>query len=316
MSEKQPISQSNMVLKPGTLWARIKAQTDYAIATGALQSIPTECELISEAGVDWLVRILANLVRKDRVQKKQEKKSDRSGKEFNPFLPYDPDLFVCDISHSHLCLLNKFNVVDHHLLIVTREFEPQENWLNLADFAAMWAGLAEFDGLAFYNGGKIAGASQKHKHLQIVPLPLVPNIKSDRPKIPIELLLSSAAVPGSVEAIAHLPFVHGFARLDPGWIDSPVDAAVATLECYRRLLSAVGLLTEANGQSQQQSGPYNLLATREWMLIVPRSQEDFHGISVNSLGFAGALLVRNAEQMQLLKQTGPMAVLKNVGVGI
>ena len=33
--------------------------------------------------------------------------------------------------------------------------------------------LAEFDGLGFYNGGETAGASQPHKHLQIVPLPLL-----------------------------------------------------------------------------------------------------------------------------------------------
>lgn len=310
MSEKNPILQETLVLKPGTLWARIQAQTQSAIAVGALQSIPTECELISEAGIDWLVRILTNLVRKDRAQKKQEKKTAKSGKEFNPFLPYEPDLFVGDLSPSHLCLLNKFNVVDHHLLIVTREFEPQENWLTLADFAAMWACLAEFDGLVFYNGGKIAGASQKHKHLQIVPVPLVKN----GPKIPIEPLLSSATFKGSVGTIADLPFVHGFARLDPDWVNSPVDGAAATLECYRTLLSAVGLLTEDDRDSQKQSGAYNLLATREWMLIVPRSQEDFHGISVNSLGFAGALLVRNAEQMQHLKQTKPMSILQNVAI--
>lgn len=305
-----------MMLKPGILLTRIKEQTDYAIASGALQSIATECEFVSEANIDWLVRILANIARKDEAKKQQEKKADKSGKEFNPFLPYEKDLFVGNISESHLCLLNKFNVVDRHLLIVTREFEDQENWLTLADFTAMWVCLAEFDGLAFYNGGKIAGASQKHKHLQIVPLPLLPDRPNIQAKIPLEPLFSSATFKGSVGAIADLPFVHGFARCDRDWVNSPVDAAIATLECYHTLLSAVGLRTDENDKSHKQSGPYNLLATREWMLIVPRSQEYFHGISVNSLGFAGALLVRNAQQMQLLKETGPMTVLKNVAVAI
>ncbi len=50
------------------------------------------------------------------------------------------------------------------------------------------------------------------------------------------------------------------------------------------------------------------------MLIVPRSQEEFQGISVNSLGFAGALLVRNQAQMQILKDQGPMNILKSVAV--
>jgi ATP adenylyltransferase len=316
MSEEKIIAQETLVLKPGMLWARIQEQTKYAIASGALQSIPTDYELMNQAGIDWLVRILANLARKDEAKKTQVKKTAKSDKEFNPFLPYEPDLFVCDISPSHLCLLNKFNVVEHHLLIVTREFEHQENWLTFADFLAMWACLDQLDGLVFYNGGKLAGASQKHKHLQIVPLPLVPNSEKNQARIPIEPLLSSATFRGSVGTIADLPFVHGFARLDPAWVKSPVDGAAATWECYRTLLSAVGLLTPDNQDDPKQSGPYNLLATKEWMLIVPRSQEYFHGISVNSLGFAGALLVRNAEQMQLLKQTGPMSILQNVAIAI
>jgi hypothetical protein len=52
-------------------------------------------------------------------------------------------------------------------------------------------------------------------------------------------------------------------------------------------------------ENNMQSGAYNLLFTREWMLIVPRKQEEFEKISVNSLGFAGALLVKNQQQMQL-----------------
>jgi ATP adenylyltransferase len=50
------------------------------------------------------------------------------------------------------------------------------------------------------------------------------------------------------------------------------------------------------------------------MFIVPRSQEHFESISVNSLGFAGALLVRNEQQMQMLKVVSPMTILKQVGV--
>jgi ATP adenylyltransferase len=90
-------------------------------------------------------------------------------------------------------------------------------------------------------------------------------------------------------------------------MQSPFTAAQATLEVYRNLLDAVGLDT-------RQSGAYNLLATREWMLIVPRSHEHFQSISVNSLGFAGALLVRNATEMEILKAQGPMTILKNVAV--
>ncbi len=294
------------MLEPGTLWTKVRERTQHALNCGALLSIPTDYEFVEQDGVRFLVRILSNLARKDEAKQKQNQETANSGKDFNPFLPYDKDLFVADISATHVCIFNKFNVVDYHLLIITREFEEQESWLTLADFEAMWACLAEIDGLAFYNGGKIAGASQRHKHLQLVPLPLVPN----GVEIPIAPLLEKAVFKDSIGTIPDLPFQHGFAQLDASWMQSPLQAAEFTLECYRNLLENLGL---NNGD---RTGAYNLLATRKWMLIVPRSQEEFESISVNSLGFAGALLVRNSEQMKVLKDCRPMTLLQNVGVPI
>ena len=80
------------------------------------------------------------------------------------------------------------------------------------------------------------------------------------------------------------------------------------------MLHTVGLNPITDPQKSIQSGPYNLLLTREWMLLVPRSEECFESISINALGFAGALLVKNEEQMHMLKQAGAMAVLKSTGV--
>jgi sulfate adenylyltransferase (ADP) / ATP adenylyltransferase len=295
------MTQEKILLKPGTLWASVQERTKYALQCGALLSIPTEFEFVEQAGVNFLVRILSNLERKKAAKEKQDQKTAVSGKEFNPFLPYEQDLFVADISDTHVCILNKFNVVDHHLLIITRAFEEQESLLTWADFAAMWACLADFPGLVFYNSGKVAGASQRHKHLQLVPLPLVPSGL----QTPIAPLLAEAKFPDSIATIPGLPFLHAFTTLEPEWIESPCIGAKATLERYQALLQAVGL---------KPSEPYNLLATREWMLIVPRSQEEFESISVNSLGFAGAMLVRNPAQMQILKTQGPMHILQSVAI--
>ncbi len=291
------------MLQPGSLWQKITERTAHALACGALQPIPTECEFVENSGIRFLVRILSNLARKDAAKKQQDKKTASSGKEFNPFLSYEEELFVADISETHLCLLNKYNVVDSHILIVTRSFEEQETWLTEHDFEAMWACMAEFECLAFYNGGKIAGASQRHKHLQIVPLPL-----GDGPQTPIDEAIASATFDDTVGRIPSFPFRHAIARGDPDLVKSPQEAAKITQQCYHNLLGAVGI--EVTGD--RQSGAYNLLATREWMLVVPRSREDFQSISVNSLGFAGALLVRNQQQMQILKDCGPMTVLSTV----
>ena len=307
MPQKKENTRETLRLKSGTLWAKVTDRTEQALRCGALQPIPTECEFIEQDGVNFLVRILPNLARKEEAKKQQDKATSTSGKEFNPFLPYEEDLFVADISDTHVCLLNKFNVIDHHLLIVTRAFEEQETLLTLDDFVAMWACLAEFDGLAFYNGGKMAGASQRHKHLQLVPLPLVPNM----PKVPINPLIASTQFEGSIGTTPDLPFAHAIAQLNSCGLEYPQDAAASTLELYHTMLRTLRLMSE---HSTQRSGAYNLLATRQWMMVIPRSLESFESIPVNSLGFAGTLAVRSQQQMKILVEHGPMTVLRNVAV--
>ncbi|MDY6939882.1 MAG: phosphorylase [Cyanobacteriota bacterium] len=296
-------ASSELLLEPGTLWNRLRDRTQHGLDCGALQPIATNYEFIEDGGIRFLVRMAANLDRKAKAKKEQNRKTTTSGKDFNPFLPYEEDLFVADISQTHVGLLNKFNVVDHHLLIVTRAFEEQDTWLTRSDFMAMHACLAQVEGLAFYNGGTLAGASQRHKHLQLVPLPMIP----DNKPIPIAEAIEKAEFRGAVGTVSAFPFVHAVGKLDRTL--SPEEAATATLECYRTLLEAVGLdITQARPPQA-----YNFLATRDWMLVVPRTAECFESVSVNSLGFAGTLFVRNAEDLQRLKEVGPMSVLERVG---
>ena len=105
------MSKNQLLLPLGTLWERLKQQTKYALECGALQPIPTEYEFVEQNNIRFLVRILSNLSRKDEARKEQNKKKVITGKDFNPFLPYEENLFVADLSRTHLCLLNKYNVV-------------------------------------------------------------------------------------------------------------------------------------------------------------------------------------------------------------
>lgn len=295
-------------LVPGTLGNAVKHRTQMAIASGALLSIPTEYEWVEQGGISFLVRILKNLDRKEQAKRQQEKQTARTGKDVNPFLPYEEALFVADLTSTHLCLLNKFNVVDHHLLIITRQFEAQDRWLTLEDFLALWLCLREIDGLAFYNGGTEAGASQRHKHLQLVPFSLVP----DSHGLPIAPLTTPEAL--SLGTISAFPFQHGIAPLTLALDDQPIIAAQHLLTTYHHLLQTIGFMTSPKQMGAIQSAPYNLLVTRDWMFLVPRSQDNVAGISVNSLGFAGALLVRNATQMQTLKTMQPLSLLQQVAI--
>ncbi len=291
-----------LLFEPGTLPATIADRTAKALEQGVLQSIRTEAEFIQQAGVRFLVRIISNLARKDG--KRKLKAAGSAAKQgVDPFAPPEKALFLTDISSSHFCLLNKFNVLEEHLLIVTRDFEHQENLLTLDDFLSLWVCMAECDGLGFYNSGKVAGASQIHKHLQVVPLPLAP----EGPGVPIEPLLTAAKGQEGVVTDLPLPFQHAFTWLDTRLASEHLEAAVAALSRYRAMMEALGLLTSP-------PPPYNLLVTQKWMLLVPRGAEKFERISVNALGFAGALLVKNEEQLHRVKKKGPMTILRKVAM--
>lgn len=67
--------------------------------------------------------------------------SDKRKEWVNPFLPYDEQLWVQHLSDTHTLLLNKFNVMAHHLICVTTDFQPQTDPLNAADLGATWEAM-------------------------------------------------------------------------------------------------------------------------------------------------------------------------------
>ncbi len=111
--------------------------------------------------------------------------------------------------------------------------------------------------------------------------------------------------------LAALPFRHAIAHLDPAMRDEPARAAERTLRLYDRLLEQLDL-TSTSATGTPHIGPYNLLITRRWLMLVPRVFEAFHGISINALGFAGALLVQDRQQYEVVKRHGPLAALRHV----
>jgi len=291
---------------PGALWPATLARTRHARSIGALLPVPTRHETLDDGGVRFLVRCASSLAPKPRA-----------GAAGNPFAPYDPELFVADLSSTHVALLNKFPVIEHHLLIVTRRFEPQDSALTARDFAALAGCMAEINGLGFYNAGTGAGASQRHKHLQLVPLPLGPGAI----EVPIEALLEDAPTdaPGDAQPdrtpptwAERVPFEHSFVRLSPALFDDPDRAGERLAAHYCDLLRTAGIGLTASDRGPMVAQPYNLLVTRRWMLCVPRTQECFDSISVNALGFAGALLVQDQDQLERVRRHGPLTVLRGV----
>lgn len=256
-------------------WQQLLQVQQQAHASGALVPLTTRSESLWDGTLRFAVRVLLTPPTKSAAPAA------------NPFLPYERALYVSDLGDQHVCLLNKYCVTDHHLLVVTKDYRAQEEPLQAVDFAAMDLCLAAaqqigWQALAFFNGGRVAGASQPHKHLQLIlgspgqsPLPLW------------DWLTADPAVwdRGCFQA---LPFEHQLIR------------------CGVRSTEAV----YASLRSQQHDGPYNLLWTRDWLLHVPRRAECFGTISLNALAFAGGLLVRGESQWQALQTAGPLAALQ------
>ena len=270
----------------------IRRATAHARQTGALLPLASEHLDLPEGGIDFRIHWLSSLALKDAAKLLNP---SPAAKAVNPFLPYEPDLFVANLSATHVALLNKFPLFEHHILMVTRAFEEQLADLTAADFDAIATTLRQLDGLVFFNGGRIGGASQPHKHLQWVP----------GGTFSIEAALPDSLPAGRAARLAAFPFRHAFVALPEG-CDGP-----GLLAAFRTACAACGT-TATDGMLP----PYNLLVARRWLLLVPRSLEhwgDGDGkVSMNAMSFAGSLFVRRPEQIEAVRQAGPMALLRAV----
>lgn len=87
----------------------------------------------------------------------------------DPFLPpFEKGLFISEIG-EHRLLYNKFPCVKNHVLVVSKAFEDQHSLLEAKDFASGFLTIKALNGIAIYNSGPESGASQPHRHIQVLP---------------------------------------------------------------------------------------------------------------------------------------------------
>jgi sulfate adenylyltransferase (ADP) / ATP adenylyltransferase len=112
-------------------------------------------------------------------------------KKFDPFDHPSGDLYIGEIGHprgssSYVLVLNKFAIVANHFILATKEFKPQTDPLEPEDLEATFACLNEWENataaaadrttarpgrlFAFFNSGVWSGASQAHRHVQLLPV--------------------------------------------------------------------------------------------------------------------------------------------------
>ncbi|KAJ1967865.1 bifunctional AP-4-A phosphorylase/ADP sulfurylase, partial [Dimargaris verticillata] len=138
------------------LAALVRQTYDTAKESGALLFTPTSLHVQEAKGIAFEVRLVQALLQKPKAPKAPTAK-DTEAPRTNPFLPPDPALFVMEYGNENL-VLNKYCVSPYHLLIVTKEYEPQGALLLPSEFqTACWV----FEQmpqkyLLFYNAGPLS----------------------------------------------------------------------------------------------------------------------------------------------------------------
>uniref|UniRef100_K3WRM4 Uncharacterized protein n=1 Tax=Globisporangium ultimum (strain ATCC 200006 / CBS 805.95 / DAOM BR144) TaxID=431595 RepID=K3WRM4_GLOUD len=302
--------------------------TQRAAQTQALKKITAGHELLppAENGVRYVLFQTQTANQKPVAAAPAETPAPEKKPFRDPFAKehLEQDLFVAQLHDTHNVVLNKFNVVDEHVVLPTIEFEAQETPLSKADFRAMWTAMGALDAFAFFNCGYESGASQPHKHMQLISYSSMKSYTNlDMP--PLLQFIHDRLQTQASDGIVHLrdlPFFHFLHRIDlPADIDDQV-AADQLHAIYATVLQQLNATAYPGSQEAAATSTatatadrfvaYNLLLTKSFLFVVPRKTQRFNGIEVNAIGFIGSFFVRNDEQRAFFETQGPMELLRQV----
>jgi sulfate adenylyltransferase (ADP) / ATP adenylyltransferase len=275
----------------GELERRALERSQIAEACGALVPLSTAC-LDPTPWQPFQIR---------RLLSRTPKHLRAGGPKPNPFLPWEPALEIERLGETHVVLLNKFPVQRGHLLLISQQWQPQSGWIHDGDWQAVARMDADTPGLWFFNSCAAAGASQPHRHLQLLPR------TPQQPSCPLSAGIQQQLADGQ----RAWPWRYRISRREAS---GSTGAAEELASLYHQHLSSLSL-----GTAQEEPAPrhpYNLLFDRDWFMTVHRRQEHSAGFSVNALGFAGYLLVTEGSDEAWLRQHGPLALLQAVAAGM
>ena len=280
-------------------WSKALERSEQALNCGALIPLSTSTIELSGASAEQfeLRQLNATLPKHHRPE----------GPKPNPFLPWDPQLEIERIHKHHVLILNKYPVQRGHMLLITQSWASQIHWLQLQDWRALVQVDRDSTGLWFFNSGPRAGASQPHRHLQLLPRHpgecICPRLSWF-----MERLHRPSGSTGNDQHID--PLFNSCVIADRPNSSNPDEEANLLHDLYRSLALRLGLGDQFS--QQPPAIPYNLLLTESWMALIKRSREKVKGFSVNALGFAGYLLATERSDLSWLQSHGGEQLLREV----
>ena len=277
-------------MKSELIWSKALEISRKAIDCGAVIPLETIKYKSNEEYLDYELRILQCPIPNYLIE---------YGPKRNPFIPWDSRLKIESVNDKHTLILNKYPVQLGHMLLITNSWNPQNGWLDIEDFEAIVKVDNDTTGLWFFNSSREAGASQPHRHFQLLPRhfnericpryewfsTLLNSKKDNKSDISHCISIKSRDENSNVQAI----------DLYNSYKFMVKDMNLGDIDLMNKPLK-----------------PYNLLITSEWITLITRYTDKSNGFSINALGFAGYFLATKKSNIDTLIKFGPEKILKDV----
>ena len=277
-------------MKSDSIWSKALEVSQKAVNCGAVIPLNTIKYKSSEDSCDFELRFLKSPIPKYLTE---------YGPKRNPFIPWDIRLQIQPINDKHTLILNKYPVQIGHMLLITNTWKPQNGWLNKDDFKAIQNVDNDTTGLWFFNSSKEAGASQPHRHFQLLPRHYN-EIICPRFNWFCSLLNNTK---DNKSEISHCISIRQRSK-------NKNSSEYDLFSSYKSMIDEMNLgdIDIINKPLK----PYNLLITSEWIALITRKTDRSNGFSINALGFAGYFLGTKRSDVDTLIKFGPEKILKDV----
>jgi sulfate adenylyltransferase (ADP) / ATP adenylyltransferase len=248
-----------------------------------------------------------------------------------------------DRNATHNLVLNKYPVISQHSILSTVDFKKQSDLLDGQDLDVTYACLRAWEVgstdatqprrlFAFFNSGEHSGASQPHRHLQLLPVEdMMDSRLSETGWQPlIDFLTDPSPRHQSILQDPSLTFDHFAMRIpaNPGAgvlhqiYEQLYERASESVRSWNSKLSP-DLAVEGN-DSGLANISYNLAMTTHAMAICPRRSEmatlpidgGYGSVSINGTILAGTLMVKEMSEWMAIRDNQGMIdeVLKEIGI--
>lgn len=249
--------------------------------------------------------------------------------------------------------MNKFAVVPEHFILSTNEFKPQTHVLEPADLEATLACIEAYedarrcdedasggDGLyAFFNCGEHSGASQPHRHIQLLPIARMKDGLTNDDDEAWSVLADQLTVGSGTDENSskkkkkEAPFLTFSEEITLEMSGEQLYAVY--LRLYRRACRAMAVYTGQGNGAAHDDAPaegqarisYNLAMTKSTLVVCPRVKEGANitspdggvvlgALALNGTVLAGTALVKSEAEWAALRRDPEilLSVLKKIGI--